>query len=145
MAPIDGRRIVGSRFGFYPVSAIQPAKETALVAFVADSGAERFHSDQQRVAIAIGRDFFYNQSVTGSFAFEPQFIARSAKERDVARFDGFPKRFCVHEADHQNAVGLVILNDGGYQAALLAVIQFHLSMPIKKPAWKIGGRLFQFR
>jgi hypothetical protein len=86
MAPIDGRRIVGSRFGFYPVSAIQPAKETALVAFVADSRAERFHSDQQRVAIAIGRDFFYNQSMTGSFAFEPQFIARSAKERDVARF-----------------------------------------------------------
>ncbi len=60
-------------------------------------------------------------------------------------FHGLAKRFFVHEADHQDAVGLVILDDGRHQAALLAEIEIPCVDTNKKARQLIGGRSFNFR
>jgi hypothetical protein len=39
----------------------------------------------------------------------------------------------IHKTDHQDAVGLVVLDDGGDQAVLLAEIQFHRRYQQKSP------------
>jgi hypothetical protein len=84
-----------------------------LVAFVADAGAERFDLDQHGVAIAIGGDFLDDQAVAGAFALEPELLARAAVEGGETGLDGAAEGLAVHVADHQDAAGGVVLDDGG--------------------------------
>jgi hypothetical protein len=79
------------------------------------------------------------------FTFHPELIARAAEERDEAGFNGLAKRLLVHEADHQHAPGLLVLNDGGEDAVEFREVEIHLSIPIKKPASWIGGLDVRFR
>ena len=66
--------------------------------------------------VAIGGDFLDHQAVAGGFALQPELVARAAVEGGEAGFHGLAEGFFVHEADHQNAAGGVVLNDGGDQA-----------------------------
>src|SRR5260370_11338403 len=75
----------------------------------------------------------------GGLAFEPELIARAAVKCRVAGFDRAAEGFVVHEADHQDAAGLVVLNDGRYQAVQFAEIEIHMPIPIKKPARTSAG------
>ena len=73
---------------------------------MADAGAERFHFDQHRVLVAIGRDFLHHQAMAGGFALEPQLVARAAVEGGDSRSPPSCESFLVHEADHQDAARL---------------------------------------
>src|SRR5271170_5128260 len=114
--PVDARGIVGARFGFFPLSVVEPPEEAAFIAFVADARAESFDFDEQRVAIAVGGNFLDHQTMAGGLSFHPQLVARAAEEGDETRFHGFAERFVVHEAHHENATGLVVLDDSRQKA-----------------------------
>ena len=94
---------------------------------MADAGALRFHLDQHGVAVAIGGDFLDHQAVAGAFALEPELVARAAVEGGEAGFDGLAEGLFIHEADHEDAAGGVILNDGGDQAVRFFEIEIHRS------------------
>ena len=104
-----------------------------------NSWTKRLNCDQERVTIAIRRDVLHNQSMPGRLALEPKLIARSTEKRHETTLNRLAKRLVVHEADHQDAMGLMVLNDCGNQSALLAEIEFHSSIPTKKPAWLSAG------
>src|SRR5258708_2206901 len=79
----------------------------------------------------------------GVCAFEPEGGAGGGVKGRGGGFDGLLKRLFVHEADHQDAAGSVVLNHGHDQAAEFAEIQIHgfteKLTPIKKPASYLGG------
>ncbi len=66
--------------------------------------------------------------MTGAFAFEPELVARAAIEGCEAGFDRFAEGFLVHEAEHEDAAGGLILDDGGNQAVEFAEIEMHVSI-----------------
>ena len=70
--------------------------------------------------------------MAGTFAFKPQLVARAAEEGREAGLDGFAEGFFVHEADHQDAAGLVILDHGRKQSIEFFEIQLHNLSPKKK-------------
>src|SRR5579871_450470 len=79
--------------------------------------------------------------MSGRLALEPELVARPAEERHQPRFDGLAKGLIVHKADHEDAMRLMILNHRGDQSTLLAEIEFHSSIPTKKPTWLSAGSL----
>jgi hypothetical protein len=89
--------------------------------------------------IAIREDFLDDQSMAGSLALHPQLVSGAAIERNEARFDGFSPRLFIHEADHEDASGFIVLNHRGHQAVEFAEIQIHRRQ-IKKPT--VSGGLF---
>ena len=91
------------------------------------------------------------EEMAGALAFHPQLVARAAEEGHVAGFDGLAEGFIVHESDHEDTAGLVILDDGGNQAVELGEIESHLCIQpvsrtgcgaIKMPAGNRGGHPF---
>ena len=118
--------------GNLPLAGFEPPEEAAFVAFVADAGAMRFHLDQHRVEVAIGGDLLDHQAMAGAFAFEPELLPGAAVEGSEARLDGQAEGLFVHVADHEDAPGGVILDDGGDEAVRLFEIQIHGEKAIKK-------------
>jgi len=49
-----------------------------------DPGSLHLHADQERVAVAVGTDGNDSQSISGTLALRPEFVARAAEECDVA-------------------------------------------------------------
>jgi hypothetical protein len=47
------------------------------------------------------------------FALHPELVAGAAIEGDVAGFARLAPGFFIHEADHEDATGLFVLDDGG--------------------------------
>ena len=70
----------------HPVFPFEAAEEAALVAFVADAWAEGLRLDQHGIAVAIGKDLFDRETVSGAFAFEPQFLGNGSEGGKVSRF-----------------------------------------------------------
>jgi hypothetical protein len=114
--PVDRAGIVSARLGFYPLTALQAAVETALVAVVANARTLRIDAQQHCILIAIGRDFLHDQPVTRGLALLPKLLARAAVERGEASLDRLAKGFLVHVTDHEDAAGAVILNHRGDQS-----------------------------
>ena len=106
---------------------------------MANARPERLHLDEQGVEIAVGRNILDQQLVPRRFAFEPQLVPRAAEERRVAGFDGLLESLFIHETDHKDGAGGVILNDGRDQSVEFTEIEIHLSIPIKKPAKLSAG------
>ena len=79
--------------------------------------------------------------MAGAFALQPQLLPRAAVEGGEAGLDGFAKGFFIHEADHEDAAGGVVLNDRGDQAVDFCEIQIHMLTAIKKPAGTAAGVL----
>src|SRR5450756_627577 len=79
--------------------------------------------DQYRVVIAVNPYPAHAQEVARGLALGPEGLPGAAPERHHAGANGFLPRLWVHEADHQNLFGAVVLHDGGHQAALLLEIQ----------------------
>ena len=76
--------------------------------------------------VAIGGDFLHDEAVAGAFALQPEFLARAAVEGGEAGLDGLAKGFFIHVADHEDAAGSVVLNDGGDQAVRFFEIEIHV-------------------
>lgn len=95
---------------------VELLEEAGLVAFVADAGAVGRAEKQEGVGVAIGADLFDFEEVAGGFAFEPEFIPGAGVEAGFAGLQRFGEGFFVHEADHEDALGLPVLNDGGDEA-----------------------------
>src|SRR5579871_2507183 len=81
--------------------------------------------------------------MTGRLAFEPELVSRPAIEGSEAGFDGFSKRFLIHEADHEHAAGNVVLNHRGDRPSSLLKSNSSFPVdtfaPIKKPAFRSAG------
>jgi hypothetical protein len=108
------------------VAIAEGSEEAALVAFMTHTGAESFDLEENGVPIAVGGDGLYHQAVTGRFAFEPELVPGPAEEGCEAALDGLSKRFFVHEAEHEDAAGLMVLNDGGHEPVEFAEVEFHV-------------------
>ena len=65
--------------------------------------------------------------MAGAFALEPELPAGAAIERGEAGLDGLAEGFLVHVADHEDAPGGVVLNDGGDEAVAFLEIQSHVA------------------
>jgi len=107
------------------LAIFQGAEEAGLVAFVADAGAEGFDLDEDAVFVAVGLDGLDDEGVAGRFALFPELVAAAAVEGGEAGLDGGVEGFAVHEADHEDAAGGVVLNDGGDQAAGFVEVEIH--------------------
>ena len=114
--PVDCVGVVGLGIDFRPVSVFRLAIKTGLVAVVANAGSLGVDLEEEGVLVAVGGDAFDDEAMAGAFAFEPELLARAAIEGGIPRFKGFVEGFLVHEADHEDATGGVVLNDGGNQA-----------------------------
>ena len=64
-----------------------------------------------------------------SFALQPQLIARPAIESREAGLHCLPEGLFIHEADHQNAAGLVILDHRRKQSIEFPEIELHVLTP----------------
>lgn len=73
--------------------------------------------DQQCVVVAVSCDGDYLQGVSAGFTFHPDTVFRSAEECHFTGRFCFFVSFFVHKAQHQYLVCVVVLNDGGNQAA----------------------------
>jgi hypothetical protein len=125
LAPVDRGGIVSARLGFHPLAVFEAAVEAALVAVVADAGPCGFDAHQHGVLVAIGGDFLHGEAVAGGLALEPELLARAAVEGGETGLDGAAEGFLVHVADHQDAAGIVILDDRRDQSVELGKIQIH--------------------
>ena len=92
---------------------------------MAHAGSQRLDLDENGVDVAVGRDFFDHQAMAGAFALEPQLVSRPAIESCKAGLHRLPEGLFVHEADHEDATGLVILNHRRQQAIEFLEIQLH--------------------
>src|SRR5688500_6368675 len=72
--------------------------------------------DEHRVVVAVDQDLPDGEPVARGLALGPQGVAGAAEERDVAGRSGDLPRRVVHEADHQDLVGQVVLHDRRYQS-----------------------------
>src|SRR5205823_2115704 len=113
LASVDGVRIVGARVDHLPFAVFQMAEEAALVPFVANAGTERLHLYEHGVAVAIGRDLFYDEAVARAFPLEPELLAGAAIKSRIAGLDRFSERLLVHIPVHQDTPGGGVLNDRG--------------------------------
>jgi len=119
------------------VVGVELPGEAGFIALVADARANGFGKDDQGVKVAIGADLFDDQEVAGRFALEPQLLAGTGIEAGFAGFEGFGKGFFVHETDHEDAMGLPVLYDGGDEAIEFRVVEFwyrHNESLNRKPA-----------
>src|SRR5262245_16422828 len=101
------------------------AKKATLIAFVAHSGPESFHFDEDAVLLAVGGDLLDYEPMARRFTFYPELIARTAEECREARLNSLLERFFIHEADHEHAVGDVVLNDRRYESVEFRIVQSH--------------------
>ena len=63
--------------------------------------------------------------MAGGFALQPELVARAAVEGGKAGLDRLAPGLFVHEADHQDAAGGVVLNDRGDEAVEFCEVQSH--------------------
>jgi hypothetical protein len=63
--------------------------------------------------------------VAAGFTFLPKLIARAAEEYDFARALRFRQRRRIHEAEHEDVAGAVILNDRGNETACFVEVDVH--------------------
>lgn len=125
MAPVDGGRIVGARVSDFPGALIQLAEEAALVAFVANAGAERFHLNEYGVLIAIGGYGLDHEAVARGLALQPELLTGAAVKGGEARFNGFAEGLIIHVTHHEHAARGMVLNDGRDQPAGFLKIEIH--------------------
>jgi hypothetical protein len=83
---------------------------------MAHAGPNGFHLNEHSIVITIGGDLFHHQSMAGRFALEPELVSGAAVESYEARFHRLLPGFFIHETDHKDASGFVVLHDRGYQA-----------------------------
>ena len=105
---------------------LQHAEKAAAIAFVADAGADGFDADQKSIGVAIDAKLSNFQDVAAGLAFFPEFVARAAEENHFAGALRFGERGRVHEAEHEDVTGAVILNDRGNEAAGFVEIDFKI-------------------
>jgi hypothetical protein len=109
---------------------------------VADARSESFDSDEHGVLVAVGGDFLNDELVARRFTLEPELLARAAVEGGEAGVDGLAECFVVHEAEHEDAAGRVVLDDGWDEAAVeFREVEIHrvLHKRNKKPARTAAG------
>src|ERR1700722_9075303 len=99
LASVNRIGIVSALVSYGPLAVFQAAEEAALVAFMADAGAERFDFDQDGVAVAIGGDFLHDEAMAGALAFQPELAARAAVESGETGLDGEAEGLFVHVTD----------------------------------------------
>jgi len=80
------------------------------------SRADLLDLDQQRIAVAIKSDVFHGLGMSAGLAFHPELLARTAPEMSLAGLQGFLQRGLVHPSHHQDAPGVLLLDDRRNQA-----------------------------
>ena len=82
----------------------------------------RVHFDQQGVMVAVLLYRHYVQEVAALLALGPKPIFSAAKKRHFTGLHRFEIRFFIHETEHQDILGSVVLNDGRYQAPEFTIV-----------------------
>ena len=77
--------------------------------------------------------------MAGRLALQPELLPRAAVEGGEPSLHRLLEGFFVHEANHQDTSGYVVLNDGGNQAIRLFEIEIHTDKKI--PAVCAAGNL----
>jgi hypothetical protein len=70
----------------------------------------RAYSDQQGILIAIVLNFHQVQKVLTFLSFGPKALFGPTKKSDFFGFQGFQIRFLVHIAQHQDILGIGVLD-----------------------------------
>jgi hypothetical protein len=101
------------------------------------------HSDKKRVPVTVGADRKHLQPISGTLTLRPEFIARAAEEGHVSALERSLEGFLVHEAQHQNFAGRIVLDNCRDQPLhFLKIDRFiHSRSPApenKKPAEAFG-------
>lgn len=100
---------------------------------MAGSAAHLFNFEDHRIVIAVDANFAYALNVSGRLAFHPEaFPAAAVVSGPSAGESRVPGRF-VHEGEHQDLAGLMILSDRGNQAAkFVKVEREHAGLPLRR-------------
>lgn len=83
--------------------------------------AHLVHPDQKGIAVAVKGDRLHELDMPGSVALAPVFLARTGVESDTTGGHRAPKSFVIHPAQHEDLVGVMLLDDGGYKACRIAL------------------------
>lgn len=83
-------------------------------------GAYLVYGDEQGVSVAVNGDGLDVLGVAAGVAFAPVFLAGAGPEGDAAAGEGAVQGFVIHPAEHEHVFGVVLLNDGGEEAVLVA-------------------------
>src|SRR5262249_43945200 len=94
--------------------------------------------------VAIRRYFLDHQAVARRLALEPQLVAGAAEEGGVSGLDGLAKRLLVHEADHQDALRGVVLNNRRDQAVHFLEIQIHTHKKARREFNRLRASFLKF-
>src|SRR5205809_3729865 len=113
-----------------PDLTVKLSVETRAIARVADGVAFEARLDEQRALLAVVEDLHEAQDVARRLPFRPELAARARPEGHEALLVGDAQGVGVHEADHQDLVGVRLLDDGGHEAIRveLQLRDFHVSL-----------------
>src|SRR4051812_34195741 len=114
---IDVSRRFELGFGDLESSAVafDRAEETGLITFVT-GGADLVDLDQERVAVAIEGDVLDLLRVAARLALHPELLPRPAPEMGLAAREGLLQGRAIHPGHHEDATGLLLLDNGGNES-----------------------------
>ena len=78
--------------------------------------AVAFHAHEQRVGIAIEKNFMHALKIAGSRALLPQRLATAAIEPTMSRGQSFFQTRAIHVSEHEHAAGEMILQNRGHES-----------------------------
>ena len=76
--------------------------------------------DQEGVAVAVHPDLLHVLPVAGGLALDPVLLPRAAPVRRPPGAEAAVQRLVVHPRQHQHLAGVVLLDDRGHQAGVVA-------------------------
>src|SRR4051812_34723429 len=127
------------RLGVWSLTArVQLSKKTrALAGMTHVPVAEPLHPREHGVVVAIHEQRRDLQPIAGGLALGPQRVPGAAEEGGEAGAARDRERLFVHEADHEDLVGLVVLDHGRNQS--LQLREVHRLPRAKKKPRRSGG------
>lgn len=78
-----------------------------------------FHLEQESILIAIYSDTLNGLHMPGAFAFEPELLPGTAPVMHLVSFYRLLYGLLIHEGEHKNLVGLMILHNGRQQPLII--------------------------
>jgi len=119
---IDARRSGGGRVGGADGGGEHPGVEAGAIAGVAGR-ADLVDGDEQRITVAVEPNALDPLDVTARVALAPVLLPTARPEGDSALGQGAVQRLVVHPPDHEHIARVVLLDDSGDEAVLVALEQ----------------------
>jgi len=87
--------------------------------------ANSLDANKNGIGVAVDAQFPDLEYMPAGFAFFPKLVARTAEENNFTAALSFGERNRVHEAEHEDVTGPVVLNNGGNEAACLVEVDVY--------------------